>query len=256
MLKRIAVSKISLCVSTLLSFLLFVCSCKKSSPQGASEEPQQTTVENSHAAAQTSADGAGEMVLLDIELPKPHFEGTPQNIRVEKLEPGTGKRPPFYVPAGTTNVALGKSVTSSDPQPIIGYLYYVTDGDKEATEGSYVELAPFKQHITIDLGAEYEVYAIVVWHYHKEGRVYSDVVVQVSNDPDFITDVSMLFNNDHDNSSGLGAGQDMHYLEKNEGKLIDAKGTRARYVRLYSNGNTSDDMNHYIEVEVYGKPAR
>ena len=45
----------------------------------------------------------------------------------------------------------------------------------------------------------------------------------------------------------------MHYLEKNEGKLIDAKGTRGRYVRLYSNGNTSDDMNHYIEVEVYGK---
>jgi hypothetical protein len=24
-------------------------------------------------------------------------------------------------------------------------------------------------------------------------------------------------------------------------------------VRLYSNGNTANDMNHYIEVEVYGK---
>jgi hypothetical protein len=24
-------------------------------------------------------------------------------------------------------------------------------------------------------------------------------------------------------------------------------------VRLHSQGNTSDEMNHYIEVEVYGK---
>jgi hypothetical protein len=25
-----------------------------------------------------------------------------------------------------------------------------------------------------------------------------------------------------------------------------------QYVRLYSNGNTSNDLNHYIEVEVHG----
>ena len=29
----------------------------------------------------------------------------------------------------------------------------------------------------------------------------------------------------------------------------------ASYVRLYSNGNTTDKLNHYIEVEVFGKPA-
>jgi len=47
----------------------------------------------------------------------------------------------------------------------------------------------------------------------------------------------------------------MHYTETNEGKLIDTKGVRARYVRLHSRGNTSNDLNHYIEVAVYGKPA-
>jgi hypothetical protein len=26
-------------------------------------------------------------------------------------------------------------------------------------------------------------------------------------------------------------------------------------VRLYSNGNTTNKLNHYIEVEVWGKPA-
>ena len=37
--------------------------------------------------------------------------------------------------------------------------------------------------------------------------------------------------------------------------MVDAKGVSARYVRLYSNGNTSDELNHYTEVEVYGKPV-
>jgi hypothetical protein len=38
--------------------------------------------------------------------------------------------------------------------------------------------------------------------------------------------------------------------------LIEGKGATGRYVRLYSNGNTSDELNHYIEVEVFGQPAK
>jgi hypothetical protein len=101
----------------------------------------------------------------------------------------------------------------------------------------------------------HDIYAILVWHFHKQARVYFDVVVQVADDPDFINNVTTVFNNDHDNSAGLGVGSDMHYVETSEGKLIDAKGVRGRYVRLYSNGNSSNELNHYIEVEVYGKPA-
>ena len=59
--------------------------------------------------------------------------------------------------------------------------------------------------------------------------------------------------NDLNNSSGLGKGEDCHYVETAEGTLIDAKGEKAQYVRLYSKGNNSNDLNHYIEVEVYGK---
>ena len=55
---------------------------------------------------------------------------------------------------------------------------------------------------------------------------------------------------------GLGIGKDLEYFESNEGKLIDAKGEVARYVRLYSKGSTDSDLNHYIEVEVWGKPAK
>ncbi|MBA7483162.1 hypothetical protein ES707_18673 [subsurface metagenome] len=65
-----------------------------------------------------------------------------------------------------------------------------------------------------------------------------------------------LFNNDDDNSAGLGIGGDKNYVATSEGKLIEAKGVRAGYIRCYSNGNSSNDLNNYIEVEVFGKPAQ
>ena len=199
---------------------------------------------------------SGDLVPLEIKLPKPMFIGTPQNFRVDKLEKPLGKpRPPFLAPAGAKNVAFKKSIASTDKAPIIGEIAMITDGSKEASEGNYVELGPFLQHVTVDLGAKHDIYAILFWHFHEQPRVYYDVIVQVADDPAFKTNVHTLFNNDLDNSAKLGAGQDLHYVETSEGKLVDAKGVQGRYVRLYSNGNTNNDLNHYIEVEVYGKPS-
>jgi len=214
------------------------------------------TPENSYEADITpTPDPQGNLVPLLIELPNPKFEGTKQNIRVPYLNDEHQKdRPPFLAPRGTINVALHKAVTSSDPIPIIGELELVTDGDKEAMDGCWVKLGSGLQWIQIDLGARYNLYAVVFWHWHKQACVFFDVVVQVSDDPDFIMNVTTLFNNDRDNSSGLGIREEMHYIETNQGKLIDAKGVKARYVRLYSNGRTVEvDQNFYTEVEVYGK---
>jgi hypothetical protein len=199
---------------------------------------------------------AADMVPLKTELPKPLFVGTPVPIKVPNLEPPQkGKRPDFMVPAGTTNIALGKKVTSSDSEPVIGTLDLVTDGDKEGDEGSWVELAPGKQWVQIDLEKDSNIYAVLVWHYHSQARVYFDVVVQVSDDPTFAKGVTTIFNADANNELGLGAGKDRSYIETYEGKLIDAGGVKGRYVRLYSKGNTTNKLNHYIEVEVFGKPA-
>lgn len=46
------------------------------------------------------------------------------------------------------------------------------------------------------------------------------------------------------------------YYESNEGKLVDAKGVKARYVRCYSNGSNQILMNCYTEIEVWGLPGR
>jgi hypothetical protein len=166
-----------------------------------------------------------------------------------------GKRPDFMVPAGSINLAKGKKVTASDDNPVVGTLDLVTDGDKAGDEGSWVELGPGKQWVQIDLAKSAKIYAVLAWHFHSQARVYRDVVVQVSNDPTFKSGVTTIFNNDFKNELGLGAGKDLNYVETYQGKLIDAKGANGRYVRLYSNGNTTNKLNDYIEVEVWGKPA-
>jgi hypothetical protein len=194
---------------------------------------------------------------LKLQLPKPMFIGTPRNIKTPNLETVTGKpRGPFFVSKGTKLLSLKKAVASSDSQPVIGELSFVTDGEKSGEDGYFVELGPGTQWVQIDLGAENTLAAVLVWHYHSQARVYRDVIVQVSNDKDFVSGVTTIFNNDHDNTSGLGIGRDKEYIETNEGRLIDPRGAKGRYVRLTSNGNTSNDMNHYVEVEVYGSPSK
>lgn len=197
-----------------------------------------------------------DKVPLKTQLPKPLFVGTPVPLNVPNLEPPLkGKRADFMVPAGTVNLAKGKKVTASDDSPVTGTLDLVTDGDKAGDEGSWVELGPGKQWVQIDLAKKASIYAVLVWHFHSQARVYRDVVVQVSDDPNFKAGVTTIFNNDFKNEVGAGAGKDQNYVETYQGKLIDAKGAQGRYVRLYSNGNTSNKLNDYIEVEVWGKPA-
>jgi hypothetical protein len=220
-----------------------------------------------HAAEAVGKAGAGangeKLVPLELKLPRPLFQGTPKNIKpAPTLEKFVDKpRDPFYVPEGLVNLALNKKVTSSDTAPVIGELSMVTDDDKEGSDGSFVELGPGTQWVQIDLGKKSDIFALLVWHYHAEGRVYHDVVIQVADDADFIDNVKTVFNNDFDNSSGLGLGKQLEYIEDYRGKLIDARNAKGqpvqgRYVRLYSKGNTSNDMNHYVEVEVFGKPSK
>jgi F5/8 type C domain len=208
------------------------------------------------AAPATPAPAAapsGEMEVIKPNFPKPMFIGTPVPAGdIPNLETGSKPVLEFSAPKGTVNLAQGKPVTSSDPAPIIGDLTLVTDGDADGADGNFVELAPGHQWVQIDLGAPCTISKILAWHYHKNSVVYFDVNVQVSDDPEFKTGVTTLYNTDHDNSSGLGAGADKVWVQTNHGRLFDAKGTKGRYVRLYSNGNTASELNHYCEVAVYG----
>lgn len=191
---------------------------------------------------------------VPIELPKPGYEGTPANLNITNLEKlSTRQRPPFLAPADVKNVAKGKKVTSTETDPVVGDLAMITDGDKTQADGNYVELGPGLQSVTIDLETPYEIYGVLVWHYFQP-RVYFAVIVQTADDAAFSKNVQTWFNNDIGNKAKLGACKNMNYLETHEGKLVDTKGVVARYVRLYSAGNNVNDLNHYIEVEVFGRP--
>ena len=178
----------------------------------------------------------------------------PENFEVQK------KRPPFMAPPGVTNIALDKLVTCSleEDDFIEGFADQITDGVKKSREGDYVDIGPDPQWVQVDLKDEHTVFCVVVWHYYRNPIIYKDVIIQVSNDPEFKQGVTTLFNNDHDDSSGLGTGSDPSHLAAWWGEVGDARGstglgTQCRYVRVRTNGGCGDESNRFVEIAVYGQ---
>lgn len=197
---------------------------------------------------------SGGQFALTTEIPPAKIEGTPMPIKVPNLEQAPRAAPSVPVPEGTVLVSRGKTVTGSDDFPIIGDLAMITDGEKLGGEGYFVEfIGGLPQWVQIDLEESIPVEAVWIWHFHSQARAYHDVIVQLSDDPTFESGVTTVFNNDYDDSAGLGVGKAKPYVESNFGKLIDVDSVPARYVRLYATGNTSSDSIHYIEVEVFGR---
>jgi hypothetical protein len=142
------------------------------------------------------------------------------------------------------NVAKRKKVTSSIGTLAAG----ITDGNKSTNK--WVGLPEGLQWIQIDLGQSYSINQVKLWHYFGDSRSYHDVIVRVSNDGNFVTGTT-VFNNDTDNSAGFGIGTAGEYRETRAGKTITFTAVNARYVRIYSNGNTANSYNHYVETEIW-----
>ena len=205
------------------------------------------------APAAAPAAITGPAITIKPEMPKPLFVGTPlpKENPPPNLDTSTVPTLEVKVPEGVTLLSKGKTVTSNDSAPI-GDLTLATDGDKQGDDGYFVDLMPGKAWIQIDLGEPKEIWLLWVWHFHKQNVMFKDVIAQISDDPEFKTSTT-VFNNDFDNSAGLGVGPDKSYIETNNGRPIPVNGVKGRYVRFSSNGRDLDDTNQYIEVEVYGK---
>ena len=209
------------------------------------------------AVAFCAAGVFAEKVAIKFELPPPHSSGTPKEIKSDNLEPdpGPGKlRPPIMVePEYAKKLTTENTKVTTSEEAVTGDNDYVVDGDKTPDATSMLQLPGGLQWVQLDLGAEHTVSAVCLWHDQGDERVYKDVVVQISNDAEFVDGVTTIFNNDHDNTAKLGAGKDKEYRERNDGRPMDAKLAKGRYVRCYSNGSTSEPVNNYIEIEVFGK---
>jgi parallel beta-helix repeat protein len=166
----------------------------------------------------------------------------------------------YEYPAGTStggvNRALNKTHTTNGTLTGTTLVSYATDGDHSNTANytSY-DAKTGGVYIQIDLGASYNLNKVNLWHYYGDTRAYHDVIVQLSNDSTFATKTT-VFNNDTDNSSSQGTGTDAEYTETSAGKTITFPAVNARYVRLWTNGNTLNGFNNYVEVEVWDTPNR
>ncbi len=209
------------------------------------------------SATTLRASDASSTEPLKLQLPLPTLKGTPEDLPAgPNIEPLSNKpRPVFLAPKGVQNVAADKTVTSS-VRPFTGELSQLTDGKKEAFDYDSVEMKKGSQWVQVDLGGPFTIYAVAMWHDHRYIQVMHDVIVQVSDDPEFKTGVTTLFSNDMDNSSALGVGTDREYFETEFGKLVDGKGTKGRYVRGYTKGGTISALNCWQELEVYALPAK
>lgn len=202
--------------------------------------------------------GGTNLCPIKLVFPAPSFHSGPRRVESDphtELFP-EWPRPPFLAPVGTTNLALGKRVTTSDTNVSTAAVALITDGYKEEEEARMVALHSGKQWVQIDLGEPSSIYAVLLWHREYRDRVSYCVAVQTAEDSNFTEGVHTLFNNDYANLLGLGAGADKLYYETYSGKLVDGKGVKARYVRCYSRGNSDDRLNWYREVEVGGLPAK
>jgi hypothetical protein len=145
-----------------------------------------------------------------------------------------------------TNVASGKTITSNRTIES-GTAVYCTDDlvDNNYTNGS----TGGKQWVKIDFGQSYNIYKVNLWHYYADGRTYHDVIVQLSNNSNFSSGVTTIFNNDTNNSCGCGTGTDAEYAETSTGKLLTFTAVNARYLRTWINGSSVNIYNQWVEVQ-------
>jgi hypothetical protein len=200
---------------------------------------------------------AQDKAALKLEMPAPTLKGTPEQLPTgPNIEPNSDKAPEaLMIAKDAKNVALGKPATTS-VKPFTGELEQITDGKKEAFDYDTVEMKKGTQWVQVDLGEAYKIEAIAIWHDHRYIQVTYDVIVQVSDDPEFKTGVTTIFNNDTDNSSGQGVGTDREYFERHFGRAFAGKGAKGRYVRGYTKGSHLSALNCWQEIEVYAVPNK
>lgn len=163
-----------------------------------------------------------------------------------------------------SNVLPGSLVSTSNPP--IARLGLETDGNKICDETGLACYQPDNdlQWTQYDLKAPHEIDGIGMWYYYNpnakdesEYRINRDIIVQLSNDPEFKEEVVTVYNNDQDNSAGQGIGTDEEFKATPEGKQISFEPVTAQYIRFWVNGFTSENgsegnWNNVLEYEAYG----
>ena len=140
------------------------------------------------------------------------------------------------------NLAKGIVVTGSTGMT---HPDVVANGDTQADSGSgssrefaYSNTGGLR-YVQIDLGAQFPVNKLIVWHYNGDGRTYHNTRTQVSANGTSWTTV-------------FDSAVSGEYAETLAGKTHTFAQQNVRYVRDWLNGSTANSGNHWVEIEVWG----
>jgi len=164
-------------------------------------------------------------------------------------------------PTAYTNVALGKPVINDATGGWMDRTACATDGDTVYDESAndwttnvasawWPSTRTSSAYIVIDLGADYYIDTLKVWH-GKPGNTYPGAVWQLSEDSAFTTGVVTVFNDDGANMAGQGVGTDAVYAETAGGKTVKFTPVTARYIRCFEAPNARNSAD-WLEVEAWG----
>lgn len=201
-----------------------------------------------------------ELSVIRPAFPKSAFISAPCDCKLPNFEKPDAIKKAFLAPSGTKIVSLNKPVTSSTP-PTKGQIGWITDDEAFCgQEGeNTVSFEALPCWIQIDLGSKHLIDH--VWLWHDQGtlarrltpEVFEDVIVQLSNDAKFASDVVTLFNSDDDGSCRQGKGTDPTYMDSNHGRGVPVGGQQARYVRIWGGKAYSGGPCRFTEVTVWGR---
>ena len=193
-------------------------------------------------------------------------ETVAEETAINETTPEEEEEEEEYIPINLFGVGasrnLSNGITPTSASAGDGYgagtasrLPYITDGlFNTADANMYNFTGP--GYIQIDLGGLYEIDYIHVWRYWVDSRRYNNTVVAVAETTAGFSSGagrSILFNADVGNIYGLGAGSNTDYTETSTGRQHAGNGAFARYVRVYSNGNTVNAYGtHIIEIQAWG----
>lgn len=161
--------------------------------------------------------------------------------------PGLGE---FVVMGPNVNFAAGNLATNATVTGVtVGQETRVKDGTIASASTNLATLTGTSA--TLDLGGQYYINGLNVWHNFSDGRTFRDVIFEIADNSQF-NNSTIVYNADATNVLGKGAGSDPEYAETGAGKLVQFAPVAGRYIRLWSNGNSVDGGNTLAEVEVYG----
>ncbi len=176
--------------------------------------------------------------------------------------------PPAPASAASIEVNVARGITDITTNGIAAQngkrLSILTDGVRTDTEYALISTGSVAKYVQLNLGESHSITKLNILNDYNPSapRIGKDIIVQLSNDPTFATGVTTVYNNDGDNSVGLGAGGDSEYTEPINGSgLTIALGSpvNAQYVRYWANGHTRTQTSAYntvntpVEVEVYAQ---